>query len=87
MPPRSSEATGDGPLRLNSAARVLGYDRRTLLKHAERLGIYRVGREYRVPADVVRAVQAGDLDITDTQQARPMPRSAAGALSPEETRT
>jgi hypothetical protein len=62
VPARRAEAAEpDGPLRLNTAARLLGYDRRTLLRYAERLGIYRVGREYRVPAEAIAAVRAGTL--------------------------
>lgn len=63
MPPRSSEATGEGPLRLNTAAKALGYDRRTLLRYAKKLGIYKVGREYRVPAEIVQSIKAGQLNI------------------------
>lgn len=50
-------------MRLNSAARELGFDRRTLLKYAAKLGIYRLGREWRVPAEAIRAVKAGELII------------------------
>ncbi len=75
----------DRPMRLNAAARLLGYDRRTLLKHAARLGIFRLGNEYRVPAEAVAAVRSGALNHNDDGPR--VSHHPEAANSPEVTRT
>jgi len=49
----------DDDLTVPEAAQMLRYDARTIRRHCEQLGAYRIGREWRIPRCRVEALLAG----------------------------
>ena len=60
--PRRHPPRETATLTTTQVARILGYAPRTIRRHRDLLGGYRIGREWRFPAALVVALTATDIE-------------------------
>lgn len=58
----------DGAVSAREAGRRLGVDWRTVIRYGPQLGMYRFGREYRIPVSSIQAVRDNRLTLDPSPQ-------------------